>query len=258
MRTLLIIWSLVIGHCLAGPFFFGQQGAAQSTPVEPTISGLVLSLTGDSLSAGSVTTWNDASGNGYNCTQGTAASRPTATTGPNGRMVVQFDGVDDFLTGSSWAVGSSAFSVVVVGYATGGTAGGARFMGAANNADDRDYWNADGFVFSVVSPSTLFIYRNNATRATTSMTLSQWGVFTSDWSGSQNLLRINNGTAATASDSSGTLNTQKYRVGAAFNLGNPSGTYLPGSIAAIRVYNRQITDSERASLVSYFRSYYGI
>lgn len=258
MRTLLSVFLCLALPVYAGPPFFGQQGAAQSAPVEPSVSGLVLSLTGDSLSAGSVTTWNDASGNGYNCTQGTAASRPTATTGPNGRMVVQFDGVDDFLTGSSWAVGSSAFSVVVVGYATGGTAGGARFMGAANNADDRDYWNADGFVFSVVSPSTLLIYRNNATRATTSMTLSQWGVFTSDWSGSQNLLRINDGTAATASDSSGTLATQKYRVGAAFNLGNPSGTYLPGSIAAIRVYNRQITDSERASLVSYFRSYYGI
>lgn len=227
------------------------------TPVEPVISGLVLSLTGDSRGLGAVDAWNDASGNGFHCIQGVGVSQPNAVVGPNGRRVLQFDGTNDFLTGASLTVGNDDFSVVVVASVTAGTASGARFIGVASNSDDRDYIDVNGFVMSVLSPSTFFIYRNNATRATMPMTLSQWGVFTAEWSGSQNQARINDGSAATASDS-GVLNCQKYRIGAAFNLGNPAGTYLNGFIGSIRVFNRKISDLERGNLVAYFRAYYAI
>lgn len=48
--------------------------------------------------ADSVTTWPDASGNGNDVTQGTAANKPTYQTNElNGRPVVRFDGTDDRL-----------------------------------------------------------------------------------------------------------------------------------------------------------------
>lgn len=256
MKTL-ILSLLLAWTCYAPtPLFFAQNGAMAAAN-EPVISGLVLSLTGDSLSAGSVTTWTDASGNGYDCTQGTVASRPTAVAGPNGKMVVTFDGVDDFLTGSSIVVGNDDFTVLVVGYAVAGTASYARVIAMASNADDRDYADANGFLFGVTTAPLLRVYRSLADRGGVSITLSDWGVWSSDWSGSQNLVRIDNGTAGTASNS-GTLNANKYRLGAAFNMGSLSGTYLNGSIGAVRVFNRQITDTERADWVAWARSKYGI
>lgn len=55
-------------------------------------------LTTITESSGSVTQWNDKSGNGYDVTQGTAARRPvTGTRTLNGRNVIDFDGSDDNL-----------------------------------------------------------------------------------------------------------------------------------------------------------------
>ena len=51
MKTLLLIWSLAIGHCLAGPPFFGQQGAVASqsepdTGFNPSDYGLSVTMWG--------------------------------------------------------------------------------------------------------------------------------------------------------------------------------------------------------------------
>ena len=54
MRTLLLIWSLVIGQCLAGPgFYMNQQGvvATSSTAFSPAdVSGLTIWLVADDIS----------------------------------------------------------------------------------------------------------------------------------------------------------------------------------------------------------------
>jgi hypothetical protein len=48
--------------------------------------------------SGTVSQWNDKSGNGRNATQGTAGNRPTYTTaGQNGLNVITFDGQNDWL-----------------------------------------------------------------------------------------------------------------------------------------------------------------
>jgi hypothetical protein len=55
---------------------------------------------------GFVTTWYDQSGNGYNATQATAANQPKIVSSgslvtENGKAALDFDGTDDYLTGST-------------------------------------------------------------------------------------------------------------------------------------------------------------
>lgn len=83
-------------------------------PFRPTrVSGLQFWLTADSLSLSDndpVATWWDRSGNGRDATQGTAAARPTYQTNEvNGKPIVRFDGVDDYLATASLA-GTSFFT----------------------------------------------------------------------------------------------------------------------------------------------------
>lgn len=64
-----------------------------------------------------VATWSDSSGNAHDATQATAAKRPiyrAALAGFNGRAVVEFDGVDDWLaTAAFTAVASGEVAVIV-------------------------------------------------------------------------------------------------------------------------------------------------
>lgn len=127
MKTLLLIWSLVLGQCHAGPFFFGQQGQLVVIPPPPLDlpAPLALSVTcqqylrGDSLAdAGgadgdSVATWSDEA-NSYDATQATASAKPTLKLAVyNGHACVRFDAVDDNLTHSSFT--SAACWMVIRG-----------------------------------------------------------------------------------------------------------------------------------------------
>ena len=76
-----------------------------------------------------VATWLDKSGNGRNATQAIGASQPIVKTGVlNGRNVVRFDGVNDYLRSPSFALGSTP-SVFVVAKQTTGKAGYTRVLG---------------------------------------------------------------------------------------------------------------------------------
>lgn len=65
------------------------------------------------LNGSTVSQWSDKSGNGRNVAQATAANQPTyATTGLNGKPVLTFDGVDDFV-GSGIAAQTGFFITVL-------------------------------------------------------------------------------------------------------------------------------------------------
>lgn len=113
MKTLLLIWSLVLGHCLAGPFFFGQQGvvAAQASSewTPPTTSNLALWLDAPRETAyadgDTVTSLSDWSGNGHVLTQATATKRGTWNSNVvNGLAVYRLDGTDDEWTATTGAI----------------------------------------------------------------------------------------------------------------------------------------------------------
>ena len=124
MKTLLLIWSLAIGHCLAGHFFGAQQGVvaanSQSGPAPLSLSVTTVQyLRADSLvTAGgtdgsAVSSWEDEAGSN-DASQGTVAQRPTLKTAVyNGHACVRFDAVDDNLTHSSFT--SASCWVVIKG-----------------------------------------------------------------------------------------------------------------------------------------------
>ena len=132
MKLALCIWSLVLGHCLAGPFFGGQpgvvasQGFAPPAPISdytPSAYGSIavkwwLAARKESFANNdAVGTFTDRSSSAINATQSTGSKQPTFKTAQvNSLPAVQGDGVDDVMTmTSNPASGASAVTVMWVG-----------------------------------------------------------------------------------------------------------------------------------------------
>jgi hypothetical protein len=74
--------------------------------VPSSLPGLRVWLKADALAAGSVCTWPDASGNGFDAAQASMGACPTLSPSSIGGMpAVSFDGVDDVLLNTSSTVG---------------------------------------------------------------------------------------------------------------------------------------------------------
>ncbi len=90
-----------------------RNAGSNSASFSPlSISGLKLWLKADAITGlndgDAVTTWPDLSGNGNDATQATAAKKPVYKVNIiNGKPVVRFDGLDDFLA-LTWAGGDLA------------------------------------------------------------------------------------------------------------------------------------------------------
>lgn len=94
----------------------GVGGAGGGTPSTPTP---ILHLKADAITGlsngDSVTTWEDSSPSGNDAAQGTAAQKPTYLTNAIGSgPAVYFDGADALSLASSIAVGTGAFSALIV------------------------------------------------------------------------------------------------------------------------------------------------
>ena len=85
----------------------GIISSSQYVVQGPPVSGYKLWLDASdtssiTASSGSVSQWNDKSGNASNFTQATGANQPTTGTRTiNGKNVIDFDGTNDFLECSS-------------------------------------------------------------------------------------------------------------------------------------------------------------
>jgi hypothetical protein len=76
------------------------------------------------LNGSTVAQWNDKSGNARHVSQATATNQPTLTaSGLNGKSVVTFDGVNDFLTSSGFSGLISGLSGLTVSSVIKGTSG---------------------------------------------------------------------------------------------------------------------------------------
>jgi hypothetical protein len=70
-------------------------------------------------SSGSVSQWNDKSGNGRNVTQGTGGNQPTTgSSNLNGLNVISFDGTDDFISSANDALSFATVRLFVVARST--------------------------------------------------------------------------------------------------------------------------------------------
>lgn len=197
---------------------------------------------------GTVRTWVDKSGSGFNVTNNTANQQPLYNaTGLNGKGVLTFDGSNDKLTNTGAAIPGNDHTTFIVFNRTTATGrdavfdlgnGGSRnaiFINEAGNNRINYYVNSTFYnsssnytastyeMLSVVHDiTTATLYRNGASQfsGTTLARASTTGIFVGD-------------------DSSG-------------------GDELQGNIAEIIVYDRDLTSDERRDVENYLASKWGL
>ena len=245
----------------------GTPAAASPTPTatasafDPTsIAGLKLWLKADALAlsdGAAVSAWNDSSPSGYNVTQGNGGFQPKYKTGiVNGKPVVRFDGVDDYLLNDAAPTiptGSTGYTVFVVtesatiaaGFpsvidfalnpATEGTGPSVEIR---RNVDELDHVHFDtGYVLA---------------KELAGVVVGQWNLITADWNGS-NIHLWRNGTLK---DTAGT--TLIGQTGSRTIVGcNSSGNnFWNGDIAEILVYNSALSTTDRQNVENYLKTKY--
>ncbi len=218
---------------------------------------------GVTLVTGVVSQWNDNSGNGFNATQTSTASRPSPnTTGFNYNSTISFDGVDnyfnmsDLVSSTSTAITTFAvarqtatnrdtYGCILVGQTNNIGSGGGYGLTASNSGNTafgffvRDYFNNFGSAAGTLTVPTIMCGNWNGTTA-------------------------NN---IEYSENAASLDTDPYTPGSVGDNGNSyigsgigSGTdyCFYGDIAEVIVYNVGLNAASTSAVHSYLALKYGI
>jgi hypothetical protein len=221
-----------------------------------SIDGLVVWLRADTapLANGEeVSTWLDSSGRGNHATQPTASQRPTFTTNAlNGLPALQFNRANSqqlFLPTASFngMTDLSNFTFLTVARWTGGVQSGL-FGGYRGSST----LNAGSSVFEITQASGSIRLRLPSpidTTAASAIPLNQWSLIGASMDKPAALASIfrNGSTVAQASGTPGTsllANFERLPVGSSFDATRTFG----GQIAEVLIYNRGLTDTERAKV----------
>ena len=245
MKTLLLIWSLVLGHCLAGPPFFGQNGipAAAFSPAD--ISNLSMWLVADDISGSdgdTVETWPARSPTTISPTQGTLAARPTLQVAEvNGRNAVLSDAVNDLMTFTPISSSGSWTIITVQKRASSGGLGGV--VGNINSPAKPPY-----SALEYGSLSRIYIGSRTDQRYAT-IPSNDWHVITSqDASGTLGLWVDGSAQSLTAAADAGA-----FDFSVLFGRGNERwGVY----VAEVLIYTKTLSASERGQVEAYLKSRY--
>ena len=249
MKTLLFIWSLVIGHCLAGPFFFGQQAALSATPAAfspADISNLSMWLVAGDISGNdgdAVQTWPARSPTSISPTQSTVASRPTLQTLEiNGKHAVLSDGVDDFMTFTPISSSGSWTIITVQKRTSSGSLGGV--VGNTNASLTKPPYSA----LEYGALSRVYIGSRTDQKYAT-IPSHAWHVITSqDASGTLGLWVDGSAQSLTAAADSGA-----FDFSVLFGRGNERWAVY---VAEVLVYTKTLNAIERGQVEAYLKSRY--
>lgn len=243
---------------LMGGLGSGVSGGAAFSPSD--LAGLGVWLRSDlglfqeSTFATAVTTdtnpvggWQDQSGNARHVLQATAGQRPTWKTNIiNGLPVVRFDGVDDYLAGMSYALGSAA----------------TLFLVASKTAGTQDYLlsgTGSGSSSAIVSGYATVAYEwfNQVGASTDRYTFA-------GTSSGLNILAIRqtNGVSLTGYFNSATTVFSVVPVASLGNfnrLGTSTGAnYAGADVAELIVYGRSLSDANLGSVMTYLKNRYAL
>ena len=222
-----------------------------------SISGLQLWLDADdsetiTLNGSTVSQWDDKSGNGYHCVQGTASNQPTyVTAAQNGKNVVRLDGGNDYMQNSTNTIvgGSNARTVFVACKNT--DASGITYpFGLGTRANV-----GSGQIFFISSEVAVRVSFGNIIWSTS--LYSSAGIITIQTNGTnvtQLLGWLNGSSLSVSSSMSATLNTQVgYMIGDSIG----SSTWY-GDVMEIIVYDSELSTANRESVESYLSTKWGI
>lgn len=251
MKTLLLICSLDLGHCLAGPFFFGQQGAANASTSYTYPASVVAAFTstgsGSFSDGAAIDTLTAVAGSGT-ITQGTAANRPTyiAAGGPSSLPCWRFDGTDR-LKSSAMTI-SQPFTMAVACKRTSDPYFGGNIspIGA-----DAAYVGLSSRLAGS-SPNPMGMYAGTAVSPTANIATNTWAIVVGVFNGASSKLFVNGAAAVTGNPgSSGTTS-------AGYSLGSWLNEPWVGDICAAAVFSAALSDSDAAALIAEWNRIYAI
>ena len=232
-----------------------------TTPVAaapPVTIGLVLYLDADAIAGlnddDPVPLWADLSGQGNDATQAIAANQPAYKAGIlNGKPVVRFDGVDDFLDTNNVAFDFTAesFTVLMVLRVDGiGAAGKNRIIGNAGNL-------VHGWEIALNQANTAveFLTHQAGTRQITAsnpVNQDQWYSTTVVRSAADAVIYIDgtDDTVLAGTHIDPATSATNLRIGA-YAFGPGGGFDFDGDIAEILIYNRALSNAERQEVEQY-------
>lgn len=227
-----------------------------------TYSGLELWLDSNdsetiTLNGGTVSQWDDKSGNNYHVSQGTASNQPTLTPNAlNSRDVLRFDGGDWLQNLVATPVGGSTNRTIfiVANYTGSGIDGIDYLLYLGTAAASPSY----GSIFGISQEIAVRVSNGNRIWTTSAgadhmiLTVSLDGTNNTDVSAWQN------GAALTISS---TFGSQTINTNSRFYVGGPTstvGNLLEGDIAEVLVYSSALSTSQRQQVESYLSNKWGI
>lgn len=223
-----------------------------------TISGLV--------DSDPVTTWTDLSGNGNDATQSTAAAKPTYKTNIiNGRPVVRFDGVDDYLSStgvvSGFAAQDQPLTVFAVVKANDISVNRAIWSLGSSGSNYPYLWH----YIAATSPNYNATRRDDAASATKDFptnavpgaTTASAVVTTVSTTGTIGNIYVNGTLLNAAADVDVGVSTFTY-LGIGAQVRSIVNNFLAGDIAEFAFYNRVLAPIERQRVERYLGTKYGV
>lgn len=165
------------------------------------------------------------------------------TNAINNRPALRFDGVDDFLTGTTTSIQNTGLSVIVVGKISNITNTDQTYISKFNTTNQE--WRLQNDEFNIVS-NTLNFSNNNTI----------FNILSALWalSNPQLSVAINNNTASTATGATTIATTNEPIIVGANNQG--SAGFLDGDIAEILVYNKRLSTDELNKVRTYLNTKY--
>lgn len=176
------------------------------------------------------------------------------TTAINNRPALRFDGIDDFLTGTTTSIqGNNGLSVIVVGKSNSASTN-QTYIGKFDSTNNEREWrlqNDDFIATELANAETA-----NETVSFTNNTNLR--IISATWAPNQSSsVSINNGAAVSAITpvTSISTTTEPIIVGASLQ---GSTSFLNGDIAEILVYNKKLSTTELTKIATYLNTKYNI
>jgi hypothetical protein len=205
-------------------------------------------------SSGSVSQWDDKSGNGYNVTQATAANQPTTgSTTINGRNVISFDGGDSISYTATTVTLNQPNSVFAVVSSDSGVTGTRSVVNGTGATNALVYVTASSErrVGIWASPPGGQVVTSSLTALTDQ---TQPAVIGGIFDGSSSRIRLNGA-------SSGAVNAGTMAKGGGFRIGAnaaETGEFWIGKIAEVLFFDSLLSSNEIADVETYLAAKWGV